>query len=93
MKLENMSEEELRTLQQEMNVEVNHFRSEGKFVEAREIREEVLRIQAMADIKQQERYAEYDRIAAESNLAESAAIQAEAADAISEAESIFGGKG
>lgn len=88
-----MTEEQLRELQEAMNAEVNAKRSEGKYSEAQEIRQEVLRVQEAGDKKQLERYAEYDRIAADAEEASSAQIIAEAADAVSAAETIISGKG
>lgn len=93
MNYENITEAELRAIQEELNREVNELRAKGKYPEALKLREKVLAIQAAADVKQKERYAEYDRIAAESKEAFMASIQGELAAAVSEAETILGGKG
>lgn len=86
-----MDEKELRSLQRSKNAEVNKLRSEGKFVEAKALREEVLQIATLVDQKQQERFKEYQKIADESEEAISAEIQAEAAIVVAEAERILGG--
>jgi len=93
MNYEDMTEEELRELQQYMNAEVNALRASGKYIEAKELREEVLHVQALGDEKQRARYAVYQQIAVEAHEATLAEIAAEAADAVSIAETIIGGKG
>lgn len=87
-----MTEEQLRGLQEQKNAELNALRKqEGKGEEIRALRQEVLAIQAAGDRLQRERYAEYDRIAAEAEGAQSTTIDADAAAAVSEAERILGG--
>lgn len=119
---DSMTEDALRTLQEEKNAEANALREErsAKNTEVEHLlatedeenpavislrqdiaslteaikakREEVLAIQAAGDLKQLDRYAEYQRIAEESGGESSTVnIDAEIADAVSEAEKLTGG--
>lgn len=91
--LRSSSEEELRQLQNEVNSQVNEARIVGNGTLARILRGYVLAITELADQKQRERYSEYERVSAEANNASVSEIRAEAADAVSVAERIIGGKG
>lgn len=87
--LENMTEEELDLLQRKMNKELNSVRGKpGKGEEIRDLRAQVLKVQAVKDKKQQERYAEYEKLAVEGLSTE---VRSEAAAAVSEAERLMGG--
>lgn len=84
---ENMGAEKLRDLQRKKNAEVNTLRTAGKYAQARELREEVLRVQAARDVLQRALVAEYEVIASEGISAE---VRGAAAAAVSEAERILG---
>lgn len=86
---ESMSEAKLRSLKDRKNVALDKLRSKpGNGERIRAARAEVLEIQAAIDVKQQERYAEYQRVADEGVSVE---VAGEAASAVSEAERLLGG--
>jgi len=87
---EAMTEDELQALQTETNARVNALRADGRWADARELREEVLRIAAVKDRKADERVAEVIR---NSEKQLSVEVAGEAAAAVSEAERLLGGKG
>jgi hypothetical protein len=98
---ESMSEAELRALQAAKNeaVEIKRLQAAvsnadervGVLAEMRAIRADVLAIQAVADRKQQERYAGYERDATGA-IAESVRVEGVTAAAVSEAERIVSGR-
>lgn len=87
---EAMTEDELQALQSAANRRVNDLRAEERWAEARELRDEVLRIAAVKDQKADVRVAEMLR---NSEKQLSVEVAGEAAAAVSEAERLLGGKG
>lgn len=87
---EAMTEDELQALQSAANRRVNDLRAEERWAEARELRDEVLRIAAVKDRKADVRVAEMLR---NSDQQLSVEVAGEAAAAVSEAERLLGGKG
>ena len=85
---EAMTEDELQALQSAANRRVNDLRAEERWAEARELRDEVLRIAAVKDRKADVRVAEMLR---NSDQQLSVEVAGEAAAAVSEAERILGG--
>lgn len=86
---EAMTEDELQALQSAANRRVNDLRAEERWAEARELRDEVLRIAAVKDRKADVRVAEMLR---NSDQQLSVEVAGEAAAAVSEAERLLGGK-
>lgn len=84
-----MTEDELQALQSAANRRVNDLRAEERWAEARELRDEVLRIAAVKDRKADVRVAEMLR---NSEKQLSVEVAGEAAAAVSEAERLLGGK-